>query len=122
MMEETFIKVEEIADGIKEYVEVRVEEVRLKVAEQSSGLIANLMARIMIFLAIILALIFASIALGIVLGNWWGKMWLGFLVVCGIYLLLAWIIWSVRESLIRIPMMNSILSHLTKKSDEDDTE
>jgi hypothetical protein len=121
MMEETFIKVEEIADNLKEYVEVRVEEVRLKVAEHSSGLIANLMARIMIFLAFCLALIFASIAMGIALGNWWGSLALGFLAVCGIYLILAWVIWSVRESLIRIPMMNSILSHLTKKS-EDDTE
>jgi len=122
MMEETFIKVEEIADGIKEYAELRLEKVRLNLAEKSSGLIANLVARLMIILAFSLALIFASIALAIGLGYWWGNMGLGFLAVCGIYLLLAWVIWSVRESVIRIPIMNSILSHLTKRSDEDDTE
>jgi fatty acid desaturase len=121
MMEETFVKVEEITDSLKEYVEVRVEEIRLKVAEKSSGLIANLMARIMVFIGLCLAVLFASVALAISLGNWWGSLGLGFLAVGGLYLVLAWVIWSLRESLIRIPMMNSILSHLTKKS-EDDTE
>ncbi len=119
MMEETFVKVEEIADSLKEYVEVRVEEVRLKVAEQSSGLIANLMARIIIFLAFAMTIIFASVSLAIALGNWWGSWGFGFLAVAGIYLLLAWLVWSLRESLIRIPMMNSILGHLTKKSEDD---
>jgi len=121
MMEETFDRVEDLADSLKEYVELRVEELRIKVAEQSSGLIANLVAKIMVMLAFSLALVFASIALGYALGAMWGKMWLGFLVVCGVYLFLGWAVWSLKEKLIRIPMMNSILQHLTKMG-EDDTE
>lgn len=120
MMEETFVKVEEITDNLKEYVEVRVEDAKLRLAERSSGLVANLIARIVVILAFSVALIFLSIALAIALANWWGQMWLGFLVVGGLYILIGWLVWSLRESLIHIPMMNNILTHLTKKSEDDD--
>ena len=120
MMEETFVKVEEITDSLKEYIDVRVEEAKLRLAEKSSGLVANLIARIIVIVAFSLALVFLSIALAIVLANWWGQMWLGFLVVGSIYILLGWLVWALRESMIHIPMMNSILSHLTKKDEDDD--
>jgi len=120
MMEETFVKVEEITDNLKEYVEVRVEDAKLRLAERSSGLVANVIAKIIVILAFSVALIFLSIALAIALANWWGQMWLGFLAVGGIYVLLGLMVWSMRESVIHIPMMNSILKHLTKKDEDDD--
>jgi ABC-type uncharacterized transport system fused permease/ATPase subunit len=120
MMEETFVKVEEITDSLKEYVDIRVEDAKLRLAEKSSGLVANLIARIVVIVAFSLALVFLSIALAIGLANWWGQMWLGFLVVGGIYIFLGWLVWALRESLIHIPMMNNILSHLTKKDEDDD--
>ena len=120
MMEETFVKVEEITDSLKEYVDVRVEDAKLRLAEKSSGLVANLIARIILIIAFSLALVFLSIALALSLAAWWGHMWLGFLVVGGIYILLGWLVWAMRESLIHIPMMNNILTHLTKKGEDDD--
>ena len=120
MMEETFVKVEEITDSLKEYVDVRVEDAKLRLAEKSSGLVANLVARIIIIIAFSLALVFLSLALALSLAAWWGQMWLGFLVVGGLYILIGWMVWALRESLIHIPMMNNILTHLTKKGEEDD--
>jgi len=122
MMEETFGKVEELADNLKEYAEIRVEEVRLKIAERSSGLIANLMAGLLVRVGVVLSILFAGLALAFFLGEWWGHPSLGFLALSVIYLVIAWIVWTRRERYIRIPMMNSILKHLTKKGEEDDTE
>jgi hypothetical protein len=122
MMEETFGKVEELADNLKEYAEIRVEEAKLKIAERSSGLIANLMAGLLVRVGVVLAIMFAGLSVAIALGGWWGMPALGFLVVSVIYLIIAWIVWSRREKYIRIPMMNSILKHLTKKGEEDDPE
>ncbi len=120
MMEETFVKVEEITDSLKEYIDVRVEDAKLRLAEKSSGLVASLIARVVVILAFSMGLVFLSIALAFSLAAWWGSMWLGFLVVGGIYILLGWLVWSLRESLIHIPMMNSFLTHLTKKGEDDD--
>ena len=122
MMEETFVKVEELADNLKEYAEIRVEEAKLKIAERSSGLIANLMAGLLVRVGVVLSIMFAGLAVAIFLGEWWGRPALGFLIVSIIYLIVAWIVWTLRERFIRIPMMNSIMKHLTKKSEEDDTE
>jgi len=122
MMEETFVKVEELADNLKEYAEIRVEEAKLKIAERSSGLIANLMAGLLVRVGVVLAIMFAGLAVAVFLGEWWGRMSLGFLALSVIYLIVAWIVWTLRERFIRIPMMNSIMKHLTKKSEEDDTE
>jgi cytochrome c oxidase subunit IV len=122
MMEETFVKVEELADNLKEYAEIRVEEAKLKIAERSSGLIANLMAGLLVRVGVVLAIMFAGLAVAVFLGEWWGRMSLGFLALSVIYLIVAWIVWTLRERFIRIPMMNSIMKHLTKKNEEDDTE
>lgn len=119
-MEKVFAKMEELTDSVKEYVNTRVESVKLSVAEKSSALVANLVAGMLVAAVFLFFLIFAGIALALVLGEWTGKMWAGFLIVAGIYLLFGIIVWIAREKIIRLPVMNAMIKQLFSNDDEED--
>jgi hypothetical protein len=114
MMEETFVKVEELADNLKEYAEIRVEEVRLKVAERSSGLIANLMAGLFVRVGVVLSILFAGLALAF-FRRMVGTSVIGLPCVSDYLFNRGLDRMDFACRYIRIPMMNSILRHLTKR-------
>jgi Putative Actinobacterial Holin-X, holin superfamily III len=117
-MERVFSKVEELADNAKEYVNTRIESLKLNAVEKSSVIIANGVARIVVAIVFIFFIALASIALSLVLGEWLGKIWAGFLVVACFYLLLGIIIWFARGKLIRVPVMNALIQQLFKHDEE----
>ena len=121
-MEKAFGKIEEMVETLKEYVDTRIEIVKLKTAARSSAIIANLVAAIVASLFVIFFIILVSTALSIWLGAWLGNAWLGFIIVGTLHLLLGIIVWKGRERIIRIPVMNSIIKQMfpSKKEDEKD--
>lgn len=119
-MEKTFARVEELADTLKEYVNIRIESVKLNAAEKSSIVIANLIAGIIVAMVLLLFIIFASVALSYGLGEWIGKTWAGFLIVAGLYLIVGMGVWFARVKIIRLPIMNALIEQLFSKDDEED--
>ena len=119
-MEKVFAKTEELADNIKELVNVKLDSMKLSVAEKSSRLASNLIAGIVVAIAITCFVIFFSVALAYFLGVFLGNPWSGFLIVSGIYLLVAIVIRLLKEKMIRIPLMNSILAQLISEEDDDE--
>lgn len=104
----------------KEYVNTRIAQFKLSVAEKISKVMATVIAGLAVALVFFLFLVFAGIAAAIALGEWTGKMWLGFLIVAGVYLFLSIIIWKAKDRLLSIPIMNSIISHLFDEQETED--
>ena len=119
-MEKTFERVEELAGTIKDYINTRMDTLKLSVAEKSASVIANVLAGVIVSGVFILFIIFASIALSFGLGEWIGKTWVGFLIVAGLYLFLGIVVWAARGKLIRLPLMNAMIQQLFKKDEEDE--
>jgi len=119
-MEKTFAKVEELAGTIKDYVNTRIESVKLNAAEKSSRVIANVSAGIVVCVVFLFFIVFASFALSFGLGEWIGKTWAGFLVVAFLYLLIGIVVWAARGKIIRLPVMNALIQQLFKIDDEED--
>jgi hypothetical protein len=119
-MVKTFARVEELADTIKDYVNTRIEAVKLSAAEKSSAVMANVLAGIIVALVFFFFIIFASIALSFGLGEWIGKTWAGFLIVAGLYLLIGIIVWTARGKIIRLPLMNAMIRQLFRNDEEDE--
>lgn len=111
-MDNTFAKVEELAGNIKEYVNTRIDEVKLSAAEKSSVVIANVVAGVVAGLIFLFFLGFASVALALWLGAWIGKEWAGFLIVAGVYLVIGIVVWTTRGRIIRIRVMNAMIHQL----------
>jgi len=121
-MEEQMTGIRGLAAAVKEYVNTRVDSVKLSAAEKTSLIISDLVAGAIVAVVFLFVLAFASIAGAMALSAWIGKPWSGFLIVAGIYLLIGIITWSAKERMIRIPVMNNIIQQLFKHDagDEED--
>jgi hydrogenase-4 membrane subunit HyfE len=118
-MEKAFEKAEDLAGSVKEYINTRIEYVKLTTAEKSATLIANVAAGLLLAGIFVFFLVFAGISLSIVLGQWIGQLWAGFLIVAFFYLLVGLLVWVARGSIIRLPVMNALIQQLFKKDEED---
>ena len=121
-MEDTFAKVEDLAAHVKEYINNRLESVKLSVAEKSSRLLSILIAITIALLVLIMFIIFASIALAYAFAKLTGEFYWGFLIVAGIYLLAGILVWTLKEKIIQLPIMNGILNKLSNEEEEPDEE
>ena len=112
MLQEEFKKAEELAMHFKAYIQTEIELFKLRIAEKISKILANFLAAIVVIGIILLFILFVSVALALLIGEMLGKMSAGFFIVSALYLLAGIIIWHAREKLIRIPILNTILSQL----------
>ena len=121
-MEDTFAKAEQLAEHVREYINNRMDAVKLNTAEKSSKLAATVIASVVVGIFFFSFLFFASTALAFVFSRLTGELWLGFLIVAAIYLLLGIIVWLLRDRLLQLPIMNSLLQQLFTEEDADDDE
>lgn len=119
-MEDTFAKAEELAEHVKEYVNNRIDAVKLSTAEKSSKLASTVIASVVVGLFFFSFLFFASTALAFVLARLTGELYWGFLIVGGIYLLLGIIIWLLKGPMLQLPIMNALLRQFFNNEGEDD--
>ena len=118
-MNDTFEKIEGLTEHVREYVQTRIEQAKLEVAEKTSLVIGNMIAVTVVIVLFLFVLVFGSIAGAWALSDWLGNPWAGFLIVAGFYLLLGIIIWFARGVLIRFPVMNAIIRELHKKDKDE---
>ena len=122
MMKEEFKKIEETVDHLKRYVNTRISEVKLNVAEKTSDMLSVLIAKTLVAIVFFFFVLLGSEALAYGLGEYFGRNWLGFLIVAGFYLVAGVIIWKTREKTLRIPIMNGLIRRLFSKEINDDEE
>ncbi len=119
-MHEEINKIEETAEHFKRYLNAKVSQIKLSVAERFSDMLSVLIAKALAGFVFFFFILFASLAAADGLADYFGKTWMGFLVVGGFYFLLGLLIWFARERLLRIPIMNGILRRLFTTQTEDD--
>ena len=119
-MEDTFAKAEELAEHVKEYINNRMDSVKLSAAEKSSKLAATVIASVVVAMFFISFLFFASTALAFVFSKLTGSLSWGFLIVAGIYLLLGALVWLLKDRILQLPIMNAMLQQLFTEEDDDE--
>lgn len=111
-MSEILDHITELSDQAKEYVNTRIDVIKLNTAAKVSTVTSNIIAGTIVAVVFVFFLLFGGMAAGFALGDWLGKNSLGFLIVAAIYLLLGVITWLSKEKLLRIPVMNAIIQQL----------
>jgi uncharacterized membrane protein YbhN (UPF0104 family) len=118
-MSEEFTKIESLLEQVREYANTRIDRAKLSIAEKTSGTMAVVIAGFATALVFFLFFVFGGIAAAIALGQLTGKAWLGFLIVAFVFLILALILWKLKDRLITIPIMNAIIRHLFTNEEEE---
>jgi hypothetical protein len=118
-MEKVFEQTENLTGFIKDYINTRIEYIKLTTAEKTATMVANLAAGLFLAGIFLFFLVFSGVSLSIVLGQWIGQLWAGFLIVAFLYLLIGFLLWILRGRIIRLPVMNALIQQLFKKDEED---
>ena len=104
-----------LLEDVEAYVKTNTELFKLQITDRLSDFITSLVVNLIFLLFGFLFIFLLSFALAIWMGNLLGNPSLGFVVTAGIFALLAFLVYLLRESIIQKPVMQSILSKILKK-------
>jgi Putative Actinobacterial Holin-X, holin superfamily III len=94
------------------YLETSVELLKLQVVNKSSQITASVVSGITILLIIIFGIFILNIGVAIWVGDLLGKMYLGFFVVAGFYILLALLLLLFRKPWLKGPVSTMIIKKM----------
>ena len=104
-----------VFEQVTAYVNTRVSQAKLSVAEKLSQGIALLVAVLLSALVFFLSFCLLSAAAAILIGQWLGSLWLGFAIMAFFVLLAGVLIWKLRGRLFQIPLLNKLLTVFFEK-------
>lgn len=113
-------KVEDLAEHIKEYVNTKISILKLGIAEKVSKFMAWIITAVVLFFILLFFVVFLSLSAAHGIGGALGRPYLGFLIIGGVYLLLALFLWWRREKLLRLPLMNALIRQLFSDENSED--
>ena len=117
---EEFKKIESLIEKLRDYVNTRIAQVKLSVAEKISKVAALVVAVLMAALVFFLFLVLLSVAGAIAIGQWLQNYWLGFLIIAGIILIIGIMLWNFKEKWIQKPIMNLLIKTMFSNKDDDE--
>ncbi len=117
-MENTKNEIKALVTEFKEYINLRTQLAELQIKNAAASLIASMATNVGSILFMSMCFLFASLALGFYLSEILGSYSLGFLIVAGIYFLLALIL-LLFKSTIQTKISNSIIAQLFKDIDHE---
>ncbi|MDB5275513.1 MAG: hypothetical protein JWR61_468 [Ferruginibacter sp.] len=95
-----------------DYVETRVDLLKLKTVDKSADIIASLTAGLIIAGVMIFGFVIVNLGLCIWLGSVLGQAWYGFFIVGGLYLLIGALIVAFKNKWIKEPVGDLIIKKL----------
>lgn len=102
-------KIESLLEEGKQYMQTRLDELKLSAADKSARLLSLTVSVFLTAAVFFLFFVLIAVALALFVGDWLGSRGLGFLIVSVLSLLAALWIWSMRERWIRRPIRNALL-------------
>jgi len=99
-------------DDASDYLETRVDLLKMKMIDKASDAASSVVSVIATLVFAIFALILLSIALAVWLGDLIGTMYLGFLIVGGLYVLIAFLFHFFRKAWIKDPIACSLIKKM----------
>lgn len=109
-----------IKKDIQEYLEVRFDLIRLRIAESLSRALSSVISIVIIVCLSSIILLFLSFAAGYYFASLFKSNELGFLSVAGLYALILTIILIFKRKIIDKPVIKSMVKLLFPKSPEDE--
>jgi len=83
-----FLKLDGLLEGVKGYIEARIQLFKLELQEKASNVLATIIFIVMVAFCTLMTLIFLSLALGFYLGHLFGNNYIGFLIIGLFYLVI----------------------------------
>lgn len=119
-MSEEFTKIEGLVERLKAYLNTRLSQIKLSLAEKSANVFSVLIALLLAALVFFLFITILSVGLALLLGEWLRSYWLGFFIMSGIILVAGLWGWLSRDRWLRTPIINLLLRVLFKDENHEE--
>ena len=107
-------KIQQIYQHVEQYVATTAELYKLKAFQKVAKVATSVITSVLMAFFGILFLLFVSIGLAVYLGEVMGRMHYGFMIVAGIYLLLAIIIYALSSKVLKDKFNTMIVRKIFK--------
>jgi len=114
-----FNKAEEISNGLKQYLMLNYEIVKLQATDKVSVLGSSLFGLLMVGISAFLFAFTLSIGLGFYLSAVLGNAWSGFAIIAAFYFLVAIVLFIGRKKMIEKPLRDKIIDKLLNNPSPD---
>lgn len=111
-METTKTRINDLTGNIREYIETRIDIVKLDAADAGATAASSMASWLVISIFGLLTLFLITIGGAIGIGYLLNNFALGFFILAGFYLLVSAVIYVNRENWIRKPIVNSIVKNI----------
>jgi len=118
-MEEKATAIETLVEKAETYAKTNIDLLKLKSVDKLSDITSTIVVKIAFVLIVSLITIMVSFGLAFWIGDLLGQTYFGFFAVAVLYLIIALVIYSGRNSWIRVPIKNAVINDFL---DEKDTE
>ena len=98
-----------LRDNIKDYVDTQINIIKLKAISKGGAAISGIIVGVALAVLSIFILMFLSFSAAYAISDATEKPFLGFLLVGAFYILLAILIIALKDKLLTIPIINSLL-------------
>ncbi|MBK7440376.1 MAG: phage holin family protein [Chitinophagales bacterium] len=109
----------DFTDDIKEYVNVRLQIIRLNVTEKVAFTLSNFISNSILLIAGLFFVLFLSLAGGFALSILLDSYTLGFIAVAGFYLLVLIVVKFIFSKGVKIGLTNLFIKDFTNDDDDD---
>lgn len=103
-----------IVDQVEQYVKTATELYTLKITEKVSTVLASVFSKLIIGSFVFVVIFMLTMGLSFWVGELMGHIYLGFLIVGGVAGIITLILYVRRYTMIKKPIMNSIISQILK--------
>lgn len=93
----------------KDYVETRIDLMKLQAIEKSSDVASSMISRLVVGVIFFLFFIVFNIGLGLLIGDWVDEAWLGFFILAAVYLVAGLVLHASRDKWIKEPVTTKII-------------
>jgi hypothetical protein len=109
--------VETLLGKASDYLETRVDLIKLTATGKTADIVSTLLASLVIFSFALVFFVFLNLGIALWLGAILGKMFYGFFIVAGFYLLLGLLFYSMRNRWFKEPISNMIIQKILSKDE-----
>jgi hypothetical protein len=104
--------IKSIYENAGDYVETRLELLKLQAISKSSDVTSSVVSGLATFIIGFLAFLFVNIGLALWIGELLDKSYLGFFILTGFYLLVALLVHSFRKTWIKDPITTMLIKKM----------
>jgi hypothetical protein len=104
--------VESLFDSVKTYLETRLNLIKLKAIDKSSGIISLVISFVTLGIISLFVFIFLNIGLALLIGEWLGRASYGFFILTAVYVIIGVVIFKNRNKWIKKPILNTLIKTL----------